>query len=167
MKSYALLIGIPLALLIQHLYEITVENFSKKIYILKIGTIIVIPLLSAWAWIDNWFNTQICVELATISIGTSFLSIYIHKLDRKLELDNFQFHEGVFSCIWILFGIMCCIFQRTSYFDEMSLKICNHQEMILSKILYIICGNSYIFYNRLFICMIYKYFSRNDGSKEF
>ena len=161
MKSYALFIGIPLALFIQHVYGVTAENFESKKRMLSVGIIMIFLLLAFVAWKNQWFSSAVCVELAIISIGAVMVSFFIHKSNQKLELDNFQFHERIMSYAGILFGIFCCIFPWTRYYNEMIFGVCNAKEVLFSRIMYSILGCAYVFYNRLFICMLYQQF----GSK--
>ncbi len=156
MKLYALFIGIPLALLIQHLYEVTNENFKNKTHILSITTITSILFLSFMSLKNQWLDFNICVELIMVSIGGSIISFIIHKSKKKLELDNLQFHEKIICYVEMLFGVICCTFPWTCFFERLSYGVCSSEEILLSRLLYVACGCSYLFYNRLIICMIYK-----------
>ncbi len=157
MKSYALFIGIPVALLVQHLHYVTNENFENKTREMSAVLLAFFGLLAVIAWKNQWFDLMICVELITVSVGTMIGCSIMNKSSKKLRLDDYQVYEGVMGCIGIVWGIFCCVFPWTNYYNVICSPVCNSREVLCSKLLYTILGISYCFYHRFFICMIYRH----------
>lgn len=155
MTLYALYIAIPLALFIQHIYYVTIENF-RKVFWIYVLTFLVIPVLSILLYISDWISIYICAEVVLISILVSIQAMFIFRKTEKLDIDNYQWYEGIMSYAGMVLGIIICVFPHTNYYNEMIRKVCNSNEITFSKIIYFLLGVSYILYNRVSICGVNK-----------
>lgn len=156
MRLYAFYFGVPLALLIQHLYEVTNENFRKRIPLLVKGIIIGIASISIWSWRNKWIDIYICVEMILVSIVTIIISYIICRKQEELPLDEYQSWEYIVPLFGMLFGLFCCMLPEMDLINKIGMSELSGREAFISKGLYMTCGISYLFYNRVIICKVYE-----------
>lgn len=156
MKLYAPFIGIPLVLLIQHLYSETAITFGKKKNALSLLVILISLFGGACALKLKYLSIYVCVEIWLVSLGAIVVGKIINKFEPELSTEEFEQSEKWVIYSQMIWGVVFCILPQTHFFEKYASKICNNYELNCSKILYVLCGLSYIFYNRIFFYMLYK-----------
>lgn len=158
MKLYALFITCPLALLIQHLYsEIYITFYKLKIKFIIIS-IVFSALFSISMYLWGKLSNQVCLEFFLTVFITIMISILISKFEIRKKIDCFEKYEMVVIYPQMFLGCIWCGIPFTSIYQRYANKTCESNEIVLSLILYILLGLSYIFFNRLFFCKIYNKF---------
>lgn len=155
MKLYALFITCPLALLIQHLYSEIIISFEK----IKARFICIVIILAGICYFVtnylNFFSRQVRIEVLATVILAILGAVFIGKFEKKKSIECFEAYEKIVIYPQIVIGFFFCLVPFSNLYEKYAVVVCNQSEIILSRMIYILLGISYIFFNRFFFYFIY------------
>lgn len=147
MQSYAVVLACPLAILNQHIFSefrISYKKY-KKIILSYLGWELLLLLV-----LNYFYRYSVIVKLEYIlsCIVGLIIGGFIAKFEPQKSIDSYEASEDIVCVFQIIIGIAVCIYVFSGCHEAYFLSQFSRNEAILSKIIYIRLGISYILYNR-------------------
>lgn len=155
MQPYAIILACPMAVLIQHLYSETRISFNKYIRIMVIHFFINIIFLFVLNFFVNISNTAI-IEYIASYIGGLLVGVIIGNFEPKKSLDEYETYEGIVISAQAIMGIIICFLVISKWFENKFYVQIIDGDILLSKIVLVRLGLSFVFYNRYCFTRIRK-----------
>ena len=159
MKLYAVIFSTPLSVIVEHFYTESRVSFKNYKKIIGIYTIVSV----CFFWVLNYFlhfNSVVKIEYIAAHIIGIAVGFFERKLHPKEDLKVYAAYENIVYYPLMFLGFLICAFTFTKIYEEKVILNFSQSEALLSRIIYIRWGLSYIFYNRCIFCKIYKFLNK-------